>query len=253
VLPDIDWSELTLGEILGQGASGVIYKGLWTTKIAQQEVAIKIFKGEVTSDGLPADEMAASLTAGCHDNLVNVLGKLSNAPQEKQGLVFSFIPSNYKTLGQPPDFDTCTRDTYSADAAFSLPVILRLTIGIASAAAHLHAKGIMHGDLYAHNILVNETGHSLLGDFGAASFYEESDVAIGQTLERIEVRAFGCLLEDMLDRCTLQERSEHEAGVESLRCLQQECLKPVLSQRPRFTEIGERLTSVFRQVYGTAK
>jgi hypothetical protein len=253
VLPDIDWAELTLGETLGQGASGVIYKGLWTTELAQQEVAIKIFKGEVTSDGLPADEMAACLAAGCHDNLVNVLGKLSNGPAEKQGLVFSFIPPHYKNLGQPPDFDTCTRDTYSANASFSLPVILRLTIGIASAAAHLHAKGIMHGDLYAHNILVNETGHSLLGDFGAASFYDKSDVVIGQALERLEVRAFGCLLEDMLDRCTLEEESEHYKAVESLRGLQQDCLKQVLSQRPRFTEIGERLTSVFRQVYGTAK
>ncbi len=253
VLPEIDWAELTLGETLGQGASGVIYKGLWTTELAQQEVAIKIFKGEVTSDGLPADEMAACLAAGCHDNLVNVLGKLSNAPEEKQGLVFSFIPPHYKNLGQPPDFDTCTRDTYSANASFSLPVILRLTIGIASAAAHLHAKGIMHGDLYAHNILVDETGDSLLGDFGAACFYDPSDVVIGQALERLEVRAFGCLLEDMLDRCTLQEESEHSWAVESLRGLQQDCLKQVLSQRPRFTEIGERLTSVFRQVYGTAK
>jgi hypothetical protein len=253
VLPDIDWAELTLGEILGQGASGVIYQGLWTTKLAQQEVAIKIFKGEITSDGLPTDEMAASLAAGCHDNLVNVLGKLSNAPQEKLGLVFSFIPSDYKNLGQPPDFDTCTRDTYTASASFSLPVILRVTIGIASAAAHLHAKGIMHGDLYAHNILVNETGDSLLGDFGAASFYDKSDVVIGQALERLEVRAFGCLLEDMLDRCTLQEESEYYKAVESLRCLQQDCLKPVLSGRPQFTEIGERLTSVFRQVHGTAK
>jgi hypothetical protein len=253
VLPDINWAELTLGETLGQGASGVIYKGLWTTELAQQEVAIKIFKGEVTSDGLPADEMAACLAAGRHDNLVNVLGKLSSAPEEKLGLVFSFIPPDYKNLGQPPDFDTCTRDTYSASASFSLPVILRITIGIASAAAHLHAKGIMHGDLYAHNILVNETGDSLLGDFGAASFYDKSDVVIEQALERLEVRAFGCLLEDMLDRCTLQEESEHSWAVESLRCLQQECLNQVLSQRPRFIEIGERLTSVFRQVYSTAK
>lgn len=252
VLADIDWAELTLGEILGQGASGVIYQGLWTTELAQKEVAIKIFKGEVTSDGLPADEMAACLAAGCHDNLVNVLGKLSNAPEEKQGPVFSFIPPNYKTLGQPPDFDTCTRDTYSANVSFSLPVILRVTKGIASAAAHLHAKGIMHGDLYAHNILVDETGDSLLGDFGAASFYDPNDVAIGQALERLEVRAFGCLLEDMLDRCTLEEGSEYEAVVESLRCLQQDCLQPVLSRRPRFTEIGERLTSVERQVYRTA-
>ena len=253
VLPDIDWAELTLGETLGQGASGVIYKGIWTTKLAQKEVAIKIFKGEITSDGLPGDEMGASLAAGCHDNLVNVLGKLSNEPQEKQGLVFSFIPPDYKNLGEPPDFDTCTRDTYSTNASFSLPVILRITIGIASAAAHLHAKGIMHGDLYAHNILVDETGNSLLGDFGAASFYDPSDVVIGQALERLEVRAFGCLLEDMLDRCTLQEESEYTWAVESLRCLQQDCLKPVLSQRPQFTEIGERLTSVFRQVYGTAQ
>jgi len=252
VLPDIDWAELTLGEILGQGASGVIYQGLWTTQLGQKEVAIKIFKGEVTSDGLPADEKAASLAAGCHDNLVNVLGKLSNEPQGKLGLVFSFIPPHYKSLGQPPDFDTCTRDTYSASASFSLPVILRITIGIASAAAHLHAKGIMHGDLYAHNILVNETGDSLLGDFGAASFYDKSDVVIVQALERLEVRAFGCLLEDMLDRCTLQEESEDYKAVESLRCLQQDCLNQVLSRRPRFTEIGERLTSVFRQVYGTA-
>jgi hypothetical protein len=252
VLRDIDWSELTLGETLGQGASGVIYKALWTTKLAQQEVALKIFKGEMTSDGLPADEMAASLAAGHHDNLVNVLGKLSNEPQEKLGLVFSFIPPDYKNLGQPPDFDTCTRDTYSAEASFSLPVILRTTIGVASAAAHLHAKGIMHGDLYAHNILVDETGHSLLGDFGAASFYDKSDGVSGQALEQLEVRAFGCLLEDMLDRCTLEKSSEHALAVESLRYLQQECLKPVLSQRPRFTEIGERLTSVERQVYGTA-
>ncbi|HEY9635014.1 MAG TPA: leucine-rich repeat-containing protein kinase family protein [Coleofasciculaceae cyanobacterium] len=252
-LPDIDWADLTLGETLGQGASGVIYKGLWTTKLAQKEVAIKIFKGEVTSDGLPADEMAACLAAGCHDNLVNVLGKLSNGPQEKQGLVFSFIPPDYKSLGQPPDFDTCTRDTYSANASFSLPVILGVTIGIASAAAHLHAKGIMHGDLYAHNILVNETGDSLLGDFGAASFYDPSDLVMGQALERLEVRAFGCLLEDMLDRCTLQEESEHYKAVESLRCLQQDCLKQDLSRRPQFTEIGERLTNVFQQVYGTAE
>jgi len=253
VLPEIDWAELTLGETLGEGASGVIYQGLWTTKLGQKEVAIKIFKGEITSDGLPADEMAASLAAGCHDNLVNVLGKLSNEPQGKLGLVFSFIPPHYKSLGQPPSFDTCTRDTYSASASFSLPVILRITIGIASAAAHLHAKGIMHGDLYAHNILVNETGDSLLGDFGAASFYDKSDVVRGQALERLEVRPFGCLLEDMLDRCTLQEESEYHKAVESLRCLQQDCLNQVLSRRPRFTEIGERLTSVFRQVYGTAK
>ena len=37
--------------------------------------------------------------------------------------------------------------------------------------AHVHAAGLCHGDLYAHNTLVvRETGEAKVGDFGAA-FY----------------------------------------------------------------------------------
>jgi serine/threonine protein kinase len=98
----------------------------------------------------------------------------------------------------------------------------------------------MHGDLYAHNILVDRAGHSLLGDFGAASFYDPTDTALAQALERLEVRAFGCLLEELLDRCT-PEPSSQNAAFESLHRLRQDCLNQVLSLRPRFTEIYESL------------
>ena len=37
-----------------------------------------------------------------------------------------------------------------------------LTLAIASVAAHLHQRGITHGDLYAHNILCDEQGNGLL-------------------------------------------------------------------------------------------
>jgi serine/threonine protein kinase len=122
-----------------------------------------------------------------------------------------------------------------------LSVILRIVQGIAAAAAHLHARGILHGDLYAHNILVNPLGDSLLGDFGAASFYPSSLPAIAQSLEWIEVRAFGCLLEDLLDRCTLDGSQSQTELRERLDCLQQDCMSPVPSQRPPFAKICDVL------------
>ena len=77
---------------------------------------------------------------------------------------------------------------------------LRIASGIASVAEHLHRQGITHGDLYGHNILWNEHGDCLLGDFGAASFHATSDSLESRALQRIEVRAFGVLLGELLER-----------------------------------------------------
>ena len=238
-LGEIGEDELAFGEILGQGASGVIYKGEWRGELGEsREVAIKLFKGEMTSDGSPADEMRACIAAGAHPNLVSVLGKLQ--AEGKAGLVFSFVPDSYKNLGNPPSLETCTRDTYAADVVFSLSVVLRVAQGIAAAAKHLHSRGIMHGDLYAHNILINEVGECLLGDFGAASFYR-SGSAEGLRLERLEVRAFGCLLEDLLDRCLVDEGGRSQEQFEQLRSLQRDCMNRLVTQRPLFAEICDRL------------
>jgi len=254
-LPPIDWADLTLEATLGQGASGVISKGIWTANPAQpEEVAIKIFKGEITSDGFPLDEMRACIAAGSHENLVGVRGKLINHPEDKGGLVLPLIPSHYQSLGKPPNLESCTRDIYDPDTAFALPVILRIVQGIAAAAAHLHSRGIMHSDLYAHNILVNEAGHSVLGDFGAASFYDRSDASLSQAMEQLEVRALGCLLEDLLDRCDQkdglsqadsqsQANSQREA-IASLRGLQQACMHPIPAMRPLFVKICNILAGI---------
>ena len=61
VLPEIPFGELTLLETLGEGASGIISKAKWKTNSLQKEVAVKVFKGEVTSDGYPQDEMNACI------------------------------------------------------------------------------------------------------------------------------------------------------------------------------------------------
>ena len=68
---DIDlfhWKDFTVQDLLGEGASGFILKANWISK--NKDVAIKIFKGTVTSDVLPDDEMGIAIAAGFHENLI---------------------------------------------------------------------------------------------------------------------------------------------------------------------------------------
>jgi serine/threonine protein kinase len=110
----------------------------------------------------------------------------------------ALISPSYVNLGNPPSMETCTRDVFDATTVFNGEELLKIAKSIAAVCVQLHHKGINHGDLYAHNILVNKTAECLLGDFGAASFYAV-DSALGHTIERVEVRAFGCLLADLLN------------------------------------------------------
>tara|TARA_R110002050_G_scaffold74772_4_gene160134 strand:+ start:34161 stop:35462 length:1302 start_codon:yes stop_codon:yes gene_type:complete len=189
------WNDFTIKELLGEGASGLISKAHWNSK--KEDIAIKVFKGDVTSDGLPEDEMNISIAAGFHESLIQVLGKIKNHPEAKSGLLMTLISPAYINLGNPPSLETCTRDTFDETSIFNSEELLKVAKSMASVCAQLHSKGICHGDLYAHNILVNKTAESILGDFGAASFYDVNSV-LAHNIERVEVRAYGCLLEDVL-------------------------------------------------------
>ena len=236
----IAWPELTLAELLGEGASGLIYQAQWQSPAAMpQAVAVKLFKGAVTSDGLPRSEMAACLRAGAHPHLIAVEGKIDAHPTGAEGLVLDLIPPEFGNLAGPPSLDTCTRDVYLSSAIFSLPAVLRIAHGIASAAAHLHAQGILHGDLYAHNILTTPTGDCLLTDFGAACFFNPADAPTAAGLQRLEVRAFGCLLEELLTRCPAP--SSAQPAFDVLLDLQRRCAQPAVDARPLFAEISQTL------------
>jgi hypothetical protein len=237
----IQWSGLELQQMLGEGASGVIHRALrlHAQDDATHAVAVKLFKGAVTSDGLPHCEMAACISAGRHANLIPVLGKVQDHPAATHGLVMELIDPRFSNLAGPPSLASCTRDIYSEDARFDLSTALGIAHGIASAADHLHAKGIMHGDLYAHNILHDGEGHALLGDFGAASFYAPHGATLEPLLQRVEVRAFGCLLEELIERTDTQTSTEGVmAQFESLKA---ECLVDEVSTRPAFQDIVRKL------------
>lgn len=240
-LDQIVWDQLNIEQPLGEGASGVIYRAsLDKPKADRQKVAVKVFKGSVTSDGLPGSEMAAFAAAGNHDHLTNVEGVLCDHPQHAEGIVMSLIDDRFKTLAQPPDFNTCTRDVYAADQSMSFEHVVRLALGVASAVAQLHEKGLMHGDLYAHNILHDCQGDCILSDFGGASFLPD-DQPQALAMQRVEVRAFSCLLEELLRLC---DKAGTTDPMTELYALQRDCAVGTVSDRPLFREIVEKLKKI---------
>jgi len=248
-IPQIDWTRIELQRRLGEGASGIIHQAAWQrAPDSAASVAVKLFKGAVTSDGLPRSEKAACIAAGAHPNLIPVEGRLVGHPEGTSGLVLSLIDSSFTNLAGPPSLDSCTRDIYPDGTLFSLSAALSMAHGIASAAEHLHRQGIMHGDLYAHNMLWNDQGDCLLGDFGAASFIPQQYDQQAQSLQRLEVRAFACLLEEFLERCSAEPESADAFG--NLRGLQQRCGQADIEARPLFAEIRQVLATLLARHEG---
>jgi len=149
----------------------------------------------VTSDGFPADELDACLTVGEHENLVKPLAHIHEP--DYAALVMDLIPSDYYNLGQPPSLETCTRDTFTQGQAFSSDQAEFIIAQMRDLVAHLESKQVSHGDLYAHNVLINQAGHILFGDFGAASKYHNLTAQQQEGVRAIERRALAYFEEDI--------------------------------------------------------
>ena len=243
----IDWQQLALGKVLGQGASGIIQHAQWQVSTnSPQQVAVKLFKGAVTSDGLPQSEMAACIAAGQHANLIGLHGKLINQPDDIPGLVLELIDARFSNLAGPPSLASCTRDIYADDCQFDINSLLAISLSMAKACAHLHQRGVNHGDLYGHNMLHDGQDNCLLGDFGAASLYEPANLNQAEALQRIEVRAFACLLEELLERC--RATPSMHILMTALWTLQADCCHANPRNRPLFTTIVTRLAAAQQQL-----
>lgn len=257
-LPRIEAADLVVQEHLGEGASGVIRRALWHRRDgagagagegegegggagAPLAIAVKRFKGAMTSDGTPRSERAACIAAGDHPGLIGALATVE-ADAAGEGLALRLVDPAFAVLAGPPSLESCTRDVYAADLRLAPGRALGIARDIAAAAAHLHARGLLHGDLYAHNILWRrdapggDDGTALLGDFGAASFIAAD--ADATALERIEVRAFGCLLEELAERC------DETATATALRDLGDRCLDADPAVRPDFARIDAALRAL---------
>ena len=136
---------------------------------------------QATSDGRPADEKAAAVAAQPHPSILPVLADIAGGPL---AMAMPLLDMRvYGVLARPPSFSSVSRDTYPATTRFRSIDILTTLSGIAAALASLASRGIVHGDIYGHNILVPNgacgdilssppprSPPPLLTDFGAAWF-----------------------------------------------------------------------------------
>ncbi|CAM9733440.1 unnamed protein product, partial [Laminaria digitata] len=147
-----------------------------------------------------------------------------------------------KPLAEKPDFSSVLRCRWGPGRRFEPVLVLAVLLQVARAMSYLHEKGICHGDLYAHNVLVDgETGATILCDFGASFFYpsERHEHHHSFVLEGTEVRAFGLMARDMACR---------SMGCEwILQDLVPSCLQSDTSHRPSFHEIINQLHAELMQ------
>ncbi len=210
-LPMIPWTALRIGPLLGQGASGATYRAEWQREGSMsQTVAVKLFHHDVSSDGLSVSEIEANARAGTHPHLVGALGEIDDQPQGQRGLVMPVLPDSLRVLAAPPSFQSCSRDVYAADTPLSKAQAMHIADGVAQAVRHLHACGLLHGDLYAHNVLWDDQ-RVVLTDLGGASPLPQAP-ALKQALVALDQRALATLCSEL---CQLAQLDQ--AGCRQLR------------------------------------
>jgi hypothetical protein len=242
-----DFSTVKLGKLLGEGASGKVYEG--AVEGSANNVAVKIFASATSSDGACLNEISVSRFLSTypekhkHRVLLDVLGSFESP---HIGLVMQICQGS--VLGNPPNFQTISRDTYNTSRTqlgpLSASLITTILSHLASALRYLHTPqfgsfAISHSDLYSHNILLVSTSpvQIKLVDFGAASVYDKR--AVGDQLEQIEVLAFGILAGELLEHY-LHEEQPPARLLEVIKM----CKRKERFQRPLFSEIDTALNSI---------
>mmetsp|Transcript_12589 Transcript_12589/g.30477 ORF Transcript_12589/g.30477 Transcript_12589/m.30477 type:complete len:535 (+) Transcript_12589:155-1759(+) len=246
-LEDTSWP------VLGQGAGGVTRKvSGWKTASSSRkrkhvnggdddededdkteesvvmDVAVKMYAGELTSDGSPQDEkmIATRLATAFPDEpaMIHVYGETKT----KGGLVMEFL-DGYDALAGPPSFDTCSRDVYDLTDDDSKLLLLmtpnycwKIATSMLRVLTELHKLGICHGDFYAHNILIKPSTQDVkLSDFGAAFCYHK-DEPYGKFIERTEVRSFEVLVNELYTNYVV---GQNEGDNKKWQMLMKECEK----------------------------
>jgi len=191
---EVPWSELQVGGQLGAGASGVVYRATQQ----ERELAVKIFKGGLTSDGWSRSEIAAAQVIGDHPQVIGMRAIISGHPQGAEGFTMPLLSGDFRRLAGPPSFETCTRDVYADNQRFTREQAAAIAHRIGAALAHLHAHGVVHGDVYAHNVLWDGQDDARLGDFGAASLLPPG--TFRDAAMRCDLRALGHLVVELNQR-----------------------------------------------------
>ena len=155
-----NWGHLRVLEHIGEGAYGEVYRA-WDTRL-DREVALKLLPDE------PGDAPSAStiidegrlLARARHPNVVTIYG--AERIDTRVGLWMELVKG--QTL----------EEALRAGRTFTVSEVTRLGGELCRAVAAVHAAGLLHRDIKAQNIMLDETGRLVLMDFGTGRAVDEA-------------------------------------------------------------------------------
>ena len=154
------WGHLQVFERIGHGAFGDVYRA-WDPRL-DREVALKLLRSDVVDDGQGSaviDE-GKLLARVRHPNVVTIYG--AEAIDGRIGLWMEFV--NGSTL----------EERVRSGRTFTPAEVTRLGLDLCAAVAAVHAAGLLHRDIKAHNVMLDDGGRLVLMDFGAGHEADES-------------------------------------------------------------------------------
>ncbi|XP_076957417.1 BRASSINOSTEROID INSENSITIVE 1-associated receptor kinase 1-like [Bidens hawaiensis] len=193
--------------ILGRGGFGKVYKG----RLADGTlVAVKRLKEERTQGGeLQFQTEVEMISMAVHRNLLRLKG-FCMTPTERL-LVYPFMANG--------SVASCLRDRPETQDPLDWPIRKRIALGSARGLAYLHDHcdpKIIHRDVKAANILLDEEFEAVVGDFGLAKLMDYKDTHVttavrgtighiapeylstGKSSEKTDVFGYGVMLLELI-------------------------------------------------------
>jgi hypothetical protein len=185
-----------LGQQIGSGGFGVVYRGTRTTAVAEFKYAIKV---------LDPSPFITDYEKALHrfQREVRAIVSLQHrgiVPYYEAGLTAEKKPYAVMPLIIGPDLRTAAQ--YMSPSS-----VLSMFLEVTEALEYAHGQKVIHRDLKPTNIIVRETdGQAIILDFGAAYLFDDLD---SDALTSTAVGTFGYIpkevLEDPKTRSPLQD------------------------------------------------
>ncbi|KAG5525971.1 hypothetical protein RHGRI_032310 [Rhododendron griersonianum] len=193
--------------ILGRGGFGKVYKG----RLADGSlVAVKRLKEERTQGGeLQFQTEVEMISMAVHRNLLRLRG-FCMTPTERL-LVYPYMANG--------SVASCLRERSETQPPLDWPIRKRIALGSARGLAYLHDHcdpKIIHRDVKAANILLDEEFEAVVGDFGLAKLMDYKDTHVttavrgtighiapeylstGKSSEKTDVFGYGVMLLELI-------------------------------------------------------
>jgi serine/threonine-protein kinase len=154
----VDWGPLVVLAKIGRGSFGDVYRA-WDPRL-HREVALKLVSDTAPHSATPAFEEGRLLARVRHPNVVTVYGaeRIAN----RVGIWMEYVRG--RTLA----------DEVAEHGPLAAPEAARIGIQVCRALSAVHGAGLLHRDVKAQNVMRDEDGRIVLGDFGTGVEFDDS-------------------------------------------------------------------------------